>query len=414
MKVSVEAYGCTMSTGEGVRFQRELAALGHELVDDSEDADLVIINTCTVIQATENRMFRRIGSLAGMKKDLVVGGCLAAVQADKIAREAPGAVILSFSDYARFSSVIEGHFGRGDNPSNWEGDGVIEVIPIAQGCTGVCNYCITRVARGRLRSMDPETIISQGMGAIDLGRKELQITAQDTAAYGLDIGTDLGALIESMASLEGKFRIRVGMMNPDSLRRIECEYIRVWNEPKVYKFLHLPVQSGSDPLLEKMGRRYSVGEFISQVDEFRRAHGDMTLSTDVIVGFPGETDEDHQLTKELLLRVKPDIVNITRFSPRPGTRAFHMEDKVPGRVSKERSRELTQLRFEIAGGVNLGKVGDEESVLVTERGKNRTFIGRTDSYKPVVIEGDLLLGQRVTTEIVEAAPTHLFGRLTQT
>lgn len=403
-----------MSTGEGVRFQRELIALGHELIENSEDADLVIINTCTVIQTTENKMFRRIRSLAGMKKNLVVGGCLAAVQTEKILSEAPRAVILPFSDYSRFSSIIEGHFGRGDTPLNWEGEGVIEVIPIAQGCTGVCNYCITRVARGRLRSMAPETIISEGRAALDLGKRELQITAQDTAAYGLDIGVDLATLIESLASLHGDFRIRIGMMNPDSLRRIEENYIRTWNEPKIYKFLHLPVQSGSDPLLARMGRRYSVEEFISQVDEFRQAHEDMTLSTDVIVGFPGETEEDHQLTKDLLERVRPDIVNITRFSPRPGTKAFHMEERVPGRVSKERSRELTQLRFEIAEGVNLGKVGDKESVLVTERGKNRTFIGRTDSYKPVVIEGDLSLGQRVTVEIVKAAPTHLFGRLTQT
>jgi threonylcarbamoyladenosine tRNA methylthiotransferase CDKAL1 len=197
------------------------------------------------------------------------------------------------------------------------------------------------MARGHLRSLHLAELREQTEMMLQKGIKELQVTGQDTAAYGKDIGTDLSTLVYSLAAIPGDFRIRVGMMNPDTLGGIIDQYIPVWNGPKVFKFLHLPVQSGSDALLESMGRRYSIRDFLGLVDSFRRSCPKMTLSTDVIVGFPGESDDDHLMTKELLESVRPDIVNITRFSPRPGTKAFSMDDKVPGWKAKDRSRELT-------------------------------------------------------------------------
>jgi threonylcarbamoyladenosine tRNA methylthiotransferase CDKAL1 len=409
VKVVVEAYGCTMSMGEGERFKRELASLGHEVVDRADEADLAVINTCTVIQATENRMVSRIRTLSNSGKKLVVAGCLAAVQAQRIDEVAPQAVILPFSHYADFKTIMENHFGRGDGCLTPVDGGVIGILPIAQGCLGGCNYCITRIARGHLRSLHPAELLEQTEVMIQNGTKELQVTGQDTAAYGRDIGTDLSALISSLSSIPGDFRIRVGMMNPDTLTKIIDRYIPAWNNPKVFKFLHLPVQSGSNTLLESMGRRYTVQDFRGLVDSFRRSYPKMTLSTDVIVGFPGESDDDHLMTRELLESVKPDIVNITRFSPRPGTKAFSMDHKVPGWKAKERSRELTKLRFEIAEEINKPLIGKKESILVTEEGKKGSVIGRTDSYKQVVVKEELPLGEYVMVEIKEAAPTHLFG-----
>lgn len=409
MKVVVEAYGCTMSMGEGRRFKRELASLGHEIVDRVDEADLAVLNTCTVIQATENRMVSRIRTLSNLGKKLVVAGCLAAVQTQRIDDVAPEAVIIPFSDYDDFKTIIEKHFGRGDSCIPPADEGVIGILPIAQGCLGGCSYCITRIARGHLRSLHPAELREQTETMLQKGIKELQVTGQDTAAYGRDIGTDLSTLVSSLAVIHGDFRIRVGMMNPDTLRGIIDQYIPAWNDPKVFKFLHLPVQSGSDTLLGSMGRRYSIRDFLGLVDSFRRSCPEMTLSTDVIVGFPGESDDDHRLTRELLESVKPNIVNITRFSPRPGTKAFTMDQKVPGWKAKERSRELTTLRFEIAEKINESLIGKKELILVTEEGKNGSVIGRTDSYKPVVVKEELPLGEYVMVEITEAAPTHLFG-----
>jgi threonylcarbamoyladenosine tRNA methylthiotransferase CDKAL1 len=411
VKVVVEAYGCTMSMGEGERFKRELVSLGHEVVDRADDADFAVLNTCTVIQATENRMVSRIRNLSNSGKKLVVAGCLAAVQAQRISEVSPEAVILPFSDYADFKTIIEKNFGRGDGYLTPLEEGVIGILPIAQGCLGGCNYCITRMARGHLRSLHLAELREQTEMMLQKGIKELQVTGQDTAAYGKDIGTDLSTLVYSLAAIPGDFRIRVGMMNPDTLGGIIDQYIPVWNGPKVFKFLHLPVQSGSDALLESMGRRYSIRDFLGLVDSFRRSCPKMTLSTDVIVGFPGESDDDHLMTKELLESVRPDIVNITRFSPRPGTKAFSMDDKVPGWKAKDRSRELTKLRFEIAGEINKSLIGKRELILVTEEGKKGSVIGRTDSYKPVVVKKELPLGLYTEVEITEAAATHLFADL---
>jgi tRNA A37 methylthiotransferase MiaB len=179
----------------------------------------------------------------------------------------------------------------------------------------------------------------------------------------------------------------------------------------VYKFLHLPVQSGSDGVLKAMGRHYTVDDFKAQVARFRKRYRNLTLSTDVITGFPGETDKDYRKTVELIEWVKPNIVNVTRYSPRPGTPAAKAKNQVPGWMSKERSRELTTLRFRISKSINIGKEGDREEVLVTEKGKNDTYIGRTVSYTPVVIEEGVRLGDFVEVEIVRSAPTHLIGRL---
>jgi threonylcarbamoyladenosine tRNA methylthiotransferase CDKAL1 len=413
VKVVVEAYGCTMSMGEGERFKRELASMGHEIVDREDEADLAVLNTCTVIQATENRMVSRIRALSGSGKKLVVAGCLAAVQAPRISEASPEALILPFSEYPEFKTIIEKHFGNGDGSLPLADEGPIGILPIAQGCLGRCNYCITRIARGRLRSQPPSELREQAESMLRSGVRELQVTGQDTAAYGRDIETDLPTIISSLSSIPGDFRIRVGMMNPDTLANIIDRYIPEWGGPKVFKFLHLPVQSGSDALLESMGRKYTAQEFLHQVDSFRRPYPMMTLSTDVIVGFPGESEDDHLLTKELLEKVNPDIVNITRFSSRPGTKAFSMGQKVPGWKAKERSRELTELRFEIAKEINKSLIGKKEQILVTEEGKEGSVIGRTDSYKPVVVRENLSLGESIEVEITEAAPTHLFGDLVQ-
>jgi tRNA A37 methylthiotransferase MiaB len=160
-----------------------------------------------------------------------------------------------------------------------------------------------------------------------------------------------------------------------------------------------------------MGRRYSVNDFRRQVQMFRERLQDFTLSTDVIVGFPGETNEDFNKTMELIREIRPNIVNVTRYSSRPGTPAEKSNNQVPGWMSKERSRELTVLRFKVGLSINIGREGNKEEVLITERGKDSTYIGRTMSYAPVVIEDGVRLGDLVKIEIVKSTPTHLFGRL---
>jgi len=195
------------------------------------------------------------------------------------------------------------------------------IVPIATGCLGNCAYCITKIARGDLSSRHPSGIIESVRSLASSGPIEIQLTGQDTAAYGLDIGTDLPSLVREICAIPGDFRLRVGMMNPRSALPIVKQISDAYAEQKVFKFLHLPVQSASDEILAHMERGYRVADFRMFVDAVRKVVPEMTLSTDIIVGYPGEKEEDHMANLDLIREVKPDIVNVTRFSPRPGTRA---------------------------------------------------------------------------------------------
>jgi tRNA A37 methylthiotransferase MiaB len=206
------------------------------------------------------------------------------------------------------------------------------------------------------------------------------------------------------------FRLRIGMMNPASVRPIKGRLASMYLHPKVFKFLHLPVQSASDRLLGEMGRRYTVDEFEGIVETVRSAVPGASLSTDLIVGYPGETDEDHAENLRLVERVRPDIVNVTRFSPRPGTRAASSGGAVPGGVAKERSRELGKVRFRVSLETNRTWVGRRVVGLATEHVKAGTTVVRTDEYRQVVVPETLPLGVYHDVDIVQARTTYLVGR----
>jgi MiaB/RimO family radical SAM methylthiotransferase len=266
------------------------------------------------------------------------------------------------------------------------------------------------VARGRVSSYPVEAIVAQVRNRVDQGAKEIKLTGQDTAAYGLDGGTDLAALLRAINQILGEFRVRVGMADPLTVYPIRHELVDAYRSDRIFKFLHLPVQSGDDEILEAMRREYSVSEFEETVRAFRHAFPRMTLSTDVIVGFPGETEGQFDRTIELIRRTRLDIVNVTRFSPRAGTPAASYPNGIVGRRVKERSRRLTQLRFEIARDVHRAFVGEEVDVLVTEPGKGTTVLARTPEYRQVVLPGPLPLGEFVRVRIEEARATDLRGR----
>ncbi|MDH7509172.1 MAG: tRNA (N(6)-L-threonylcarbamoyladenosine(37)-C(2))-methylthiotransferase [Methanomassiliicoccales archaeon] len=411
MKFFVETYGCTMNQGEGIELSEKLRALGHQPVSSADEAELIILNTCTVIQSTQTKILKRLRELYRLDKNLIVSGCMAAIQPEIIKKVAPNVIVLSPQEYDSFQRVITENYGRISGQEIIHCERTTAIIPIAQGCLGSCTYCITRLARGRLRSYMPDQIVEKARRLVESGARELLLTAQDTASYGFDIGCTLSDLISSIVQIPGKFRIRIGMMNPESLQKIVDDLIDSWRSDKVYKFLHLPVQSGSERILKLMGRRYTVEQFRTQVQLFRSFFPDLTLSTDVITGFPGENDTDHKMTVKLIKEIRPNILNVTRFSPRPGTPAANASDQIPSWISKERSRELTKLRFQISKEIYKAKEGAIEEILITEKGKYDTLIGRTISYVPVVVRGGVEVGSFVKVRIIDSAPTHLLGEV---
>jgi threonylcarbamoyladenosine tRNA methylthiotransferase CDKAL1 len=347
----------------------------------------------------------------------VVYGCMASAMAEKVRRLAPNAMLVPPEGISSLADLMD----RGDPPEDLEGHpnkGSVHVnVPIANGCKGRCTYCITKLARGTLRSRRPEDILEHVRKEIESGRKEIRLTAQDSALYALDLvgeqriseGAGLPWLMERLTKLEGAFMVRIGMMNPNSLNHIIDPLMDAYEDPKIFNFLHLPIQSGSDTVLHVMDREYSVDEYMDILERFRARCPELYISTDVIAGFPGETHADHKATLDALERIGPGVVNIKAFSARPGTKAKGMPGRVDTKVVKERTRELTRAKRELTTKDLKRFVGRECSVLLTERPKPGTTMGRTRDYRPIAIRGEHAVGRIVDVKVTGTKHSYLVG-----
>lgn len=414
MKVYVEAHGCTQNYGEARLMQEALATNGHTLTPSESEADAHVLVTCTVIEATERKMARRMRELATRDKPLVVAGCMAAAQRDRVQAIVPQAKLLPPRKWPEIVDLLGAATVCGDRAAEVETASFgwhDAIVPLAQGCAGRCTYCITRVARGNVKSYGVEDLVAQVRRNVDRGAREIKLTGQDTGAYGRDTGTNLARLLRAIDTVPGDFRVRVGMADPLTVLPILDELVAAYASEKVFKFLHLPVQSGDDTVLARMQREYTVADFEAIVEAFRWAFPELTLSTDVIAGFPGETEDEFEATMDVVRRVRPDIVNVTRFSARPNTPAASLPDPIVGWRVKQRSRRLTSLRFAIAREIRQAFVGEEVDVLVTEPGKEGTWLARTPEYRQVVLHEPAPLGEFVRVRIDAARATDLFGNI---
>ena len=392
---------------------RALVARRHELAAAPEQSDAVVVNSCAVVGFTERKVLREVRrhKLAGRR--VILTGCLPG--ANPRAALASGAdVVLPLQSIAEINSALEGRAvhiasppAKPELPKLRHRGSAIAIVAISEGCLGACSYCATRFARGRLRSFPVESIVKEVEHALRQGYREVQLTSQDTAVYGRDISATLPELLNELVELPYEFRIRVGMMNPTYAREIFDGLLKAFESEKIYKFLHLPVQSGSDAVLRHMRRGYTVGEFLELVTEFRRRFPESTLSTDVIVGYPTESGEDFEETYTLVQEIKPEVLNITRFSPRPGTEAAKLRD-LHDWIKKERSRRLTRLMREIGMERNRRYLGRRLRVLVTKRGKGSTLLARSDAYRQVVVNSGEI-GKFAEVKIREIRPTYLIA-----
>jgi MiaB-like tRNA modifying enzyme len=420
MNIYVETYGCTANKADETLLLGLLKQNNHTVVDNLENADLIVLLTCTVIGTTEQRMLSRLQAFKKTKKKIIVTGCMSAVQPNLIRAVIPHAVLLPPQHIKCINDIIKYDIIKGDKPAFFEMKttvlpkyftAIYAPIAIAEGCMLSCHYCITHFARGKLRSFPIQEIIDDVHSALTQGCKEIQLTAQDTASYGLDIGTHLGALLVQVCSINGAFRIRIGMMNPLTAKKNLESILTAYHHQKIYKFIHFPVQSGDDGILQLMNRGYTTKDFLSMVGRFRKIFPSLTLSTDVIIGFPTETDDQFNKTMQLIKQIRPDIINITRFSARPFTPAKTMNGRIPTHIVKNRSQQMTKLCSAISLQKNQEHIGKMYIVLVTEKGKHNTFTGRTENYKQVVLKEHATLGNFVHVEIIDAAPTYLVGKL---
>ncbi len=390
MKVCVESYGCTANLADARHLEALVRERGH-ILTGYQEAELVVLNTCTVTGITQQKMLKRLHQIQSDGKKVIVAGCLPAAQPELLP---PGIRKITPSQLPRRGDLVV--------------QGVTGVVSISQGCLGNCSYCIVKKARGDLESRPPGEILKVVRGLVSGGAREILLTSQDTAAYGRDLGLTLPDLLEMLTGIQGDFQVRVGMMNPAHTLDILDSLLEVWGDPRIWRFLHLPLQSGSDRVLEDMNRKYTTQDFREIIRRFRERFPEITISTDIITGYPTETEEDFQETIKIIKETWPVKVNITRYSPRPHTPAWKLKD-LPERIKKDRSRKLTQLCLEISKKHHQKRLGKETEILLTEREKPGTTTGRDPSYTTVVVKKTLPLGDRLKVKITQAKDTYLVG-----
>ena len=423
MKVFIESYGCTFNKADGQIIAGNLIENEIDIVDSIEEADVVIVNTCYVKLPTENKVVYKIQKLQNEfpDKKIIIGGCMVEIDPEKLDKIGPDCSWIGPHQLNKSVEVVKGaycgdvirHSGFSKESkvgvSKLMDDSLIHIIQICEGCLGACTFCCTRFARGPLNSYPIEDIKAEAQKAIENGACEIQLTAQDTAAFGRDSGEKLSDLIKEVANLDGDFRIRVGMMHPKNILDDVDEIIDAMKHPKVYDFIHLPIQSGSDKVLSDMRRGHTISQYLDIVSKFKKEIPDITLAVDIIVGYPTESDEDFDLTVELLENIKPSLIHLSKYQHRKGAISSSLPE-IPHDVMKKRSKFLSEIKTKITEEENKYLIDSVQKVLVVEVGSKGGFIAKTNSYIPVIIQ-NAELGKFVDVKITHATATYLKGVL---
>lgn len=412
MRFYLETYGCALNQHDSELMRDLLKKEGNVETVESR-ADVIIVNTCGVKDATEKRIVQRLKEI---KKPLVVGGCIASADERIVKKFAPHATIIGTRSIGNIVDAVNDAIKAGKRKYaivcdkgllSYQFVPPIASIAVSDGCTGACTYCFAKVARPGLRSMRCGEVLRRIRLAEEAGVKELRLTSQDMGAYGLDIGTSLTQLLRQVAGAQPNLKIRVGMMNPKHLRE-QMEVIDLIMENECfYKFFHVPVQSGSDEILKRMGRENSADDYIEIVKEIRKDNS-TNIMNDLIVGFPGESEEDYELSVELARKVMADTTNVSKFSARPGTEAAKMGQVAKSAV-KRRSKEMSALCDAISEKRNKMWVGKECEITLLE--KMRGIAGRNDYYKQVIVDGKGVgIGDRIRVRLTVAGVAYIKGK----
>ena len=374
------------------------------------DAETVILNTCAVKNATESKMLHRIRTYKAMNKRVIVTGCLPKVNGKVLEKHNVQQVDTNSINKIN-SAISDGANYFSGKPFDKTKSGFlldetnVAIIPISEGCLNRCTFCGTKNARGNLYSYSEENIIAAMQNAIQQGKTEIYLTSQDSGCYGFDKKTSLPQLVSKLIQIPGDYKIRIGMMNPHHAVKIIDPLLEVMKSDKVYKFIHVPVQSGSDRVLMEMLRGHSTNEFYEVVEKARKAFPEITIATDIIVGYPTEADADFQDTVGLIKRVKPAVMNLSKFYPRPNTAASRLKMHST-QVLAERSKTITRAFREIRQDENNMEIGAE---FVVACNGEKTRLG---NYRQVFLEKPAYGNH--TIKIVAAGPLHLRAQVIET
>jgi len=403
---------------------------GYELTATRKNSDLNIIVTCAVKDATEHRMISKIKKYS-REKPLVVAGCLPKTSKKLVESFSPNSSLLGPQSLNRTVEIVDGSLNGQKivalddsmstkvNLPKMRLNPVVSIIQISSGCLSECSFCQTKLAKGTLTSYRIGDILRQVKDDVASNCKEIWLTSTDNGCYGLDLKTDLVDLLEKSSNIEGDYKIRVGMMNPMYVPRFLDRLISLYrNNDKVFKFLHMPVQSGSERILRKMKRGHTAKIFLDVVKELREKIPEIAIATDIITGFPSESERDFEETLSLIEESQPDVINSSRYSPRPGTLAAKYP-RLSTKIVKERSKRLHTIIRKTTMRRNQIWYGWKGQILIDELLDEGKIQGRNYAYKPVIIEipgpkkfdPKQLLGQYLSIKVIEISNYSLLGEL---
>ncbi len=432
-KAFVHTYGCQGNVSDGERLQGMLSEMGYEFTDAPEKADFVLYNTCAIREHAEDRVFGNAGALKPIKKqkpDMIIGLCGCMTQQKSVAerlRKSFPFVDIVFGTHVSYKlpefvyrvlctgkRVIDINDSEGNIVEGLpiKRDGTFKAwVPIMYGCNNFCSYCIVPYVRGRERSRDFDTVLDEVKGLVEGGYKEITLLGQNVNSYNKDLDKDkrFPALLKAISEIEGDFIVRFMTSHPRDCTKELLDVMA--SSPKIAKHLHLPFQSGNDRVLKEMNRHYDREKYISLIDYAYSLMPDLSITSDVIVGFPGETYEEFRDTLSLIEKVKYTSLFTFIFSPRPGTKAYDMPDEVPREEKGKWFKELTDLQESIAGKRTASMKGKIYRVLVEGAAKSEGVLsGRTEGNVIIEFSGDeSLIGTFVNVEVTEPKTWVVYG-----
>lgn len=436
-KATVITYGCQMNVNESAKMKQILQTMGYEIVDDIDDSDLVFLNTCTVREGAAVKVYGKLGDLKRLKEKkngkMIIGvtGCLAQEVRDEFIKKTPYVdLVLGNQNIGRIPDIIE-RLEKGEDvhvvmvededelPQRVDadfGDDIVASISITYGCNNYCTFCIVPYVRGMERSVPLHEIVQDVKKYTEKGYKEILFLGQNVNSYGSDLADEtdnFAKLLRESAKIEGDFWIKYVSPHPKDFTDEVIEAIA--DNSKIARMLHLPLQSGSTKILNAMNRGYTKEEFITLAKKIKEKIPDIGLTTDIIVGFPGETDEDFQDTMDVVNEVGFENAFMFMYSKRSGTPAATMEEQVDEQVKNERLQQLMRLQNYKAKEESQKYLGKMVKVLVEgpSRKNPEMLTGRTSTHKIVLFKSDRtdLKGKFVHTRIYEAKTWTLYGEL---
>ncbi|MEW6006854.1 MAG: tRNA (N6-isopentenyl adenosine(37)-C2)-methylthiotransferase MiaB [bacterium] len=416
MKAFIKTYGCQMNKYTSLVYSKELSQLGYEMTENEERADVILLNTCSVRKHAEDRACGRLNALLSLKRknpNLKIGivGCMAERLGNRLFERFPQLdFIISPNDIGKIKKVIEGKPCEAQENFPCQ-KGIKAFVPVSFGCSNYCSYCVVPYTTGCLKSRKRDEIIRECEFLLKNGTKEITLLGQDITSYGRDLNNgNLADILSSVSSL-GVLRIRFITSHPKGMND---EIIGVIASNKnICPHLHIPLQSGSNRILSLMNRGYTIEYYIELVEKIRQSLAEPSITTDIIVGFPGETKEDYKKTEKALEFIKFDAGFLFKYSPREGTTAYKLKEELSEEEKIERLNHLIKMQNEISYKKNKCLIGKEYNVLV--EGKNlkdkKSLLGRTDTDKMVVFNGEhSLIGKIIKVKIEDASTYTLKGK----